>query len=62
MLNTQNFEWTWLHSNYTTGIAPCPRDSFGFNAVAENLFVFGGETYIGSETGILNFPCRNPNP
>jgi hypothetical protein len=55
MLNTENFEWIELHANYTSGIAPCPRDSFGFDTIAENVFVFGGETYIGSSTGTLNF-------
>ena len=51
MINTQNFEWTELHLNYTAGTAPCPRDAFGFNAIEEHVFVFGGETYIGSTTG-----------
>jgi hypothetical protein len=51
-LDPSNLEWTLLGANFSIGTPPSPRDSFGITSTGGNLYVFGGEGFVGANTGV----------
>ena len=46
--------WTELGSDLVQGKGPSPRSSFGFTAIRDCIYFFGGINFEGTTSHVLN--------